>query len=237
MTSSYTLYPSSPAGALSSPIPSYLLNGLEHILSLVDQEARNDRGDRVGQLMDAWLTLGRKVVIMCPGEVEKSHRGEGLATLASSFFHSYSLSSRHHLMASIRLATQVQDPQTSTMLQAFGPLAFIALYLPSPTTDTPPTIIQQYYSEAIKIVFFAFTSLSNSIHSNGGGGGDDDDVESLQQRHLSVALPSLSHFLTTTIGTRSGVDTSSAGLLRMLVAQCLLSVARTAPTPFKEQVR
>ena len=63
----------------------------------------------------------------------------------------------------------------------------------------------------------------------------------MQNRHLNLSLPALSGLLACQQSgfhqqSSAATTSSSSSVLKTLVSQALLSVARTAPGPFKEQV-
>lgn len=211
----------------------FIFRALDYLLSFMDQEARTGMHDRVAQLMEAWLSLyGRANSSGNNSGGTSTECVEGFKALSDSFFRCYPLSSRKALFLAARQAVQSHHPLSHALLHVFFPLAFVALYIPPSATDDT-SLMQQYYSEAVKLILLAFTSLG--VLEGGGGAVDEgEDVATLQSQHLSMSLPALIHFLTETL---KPVDPSSAAILRTLVSQAMLSVARTAPQPFKEQVR
>lgn len=216
---------------------------VDHVLALVDHEARLGRHARVAQLMAAWLAVCRRAAafgdnnsdnnkgVHKEGEDWRGHVGGGLRAVSEAFFRCYPLQAREAILQAVRQAIQSHDhPLAHRLLDTFMPLALVALHIrPSPTTgdNLDPTAVQQYYSEVVKLVLLAFTSLATASR-------DEVEVLSFQSQHLALALPALIHFFTDTL---NALDATSASLLRTLVSQALLSVARNAPQPFKEQVR
>lgn len=102
--------------------------------------------------------------------------------------------------------------------------------------SSPPLLVRIYVS--------GFTGLSTRF-------ADDASMLTVMQgHHLNLSLPALSGLLaaqqsgfhqqtaaTSSTTHFSSSSSSSSSVLKTLVSQALLSVARAAPGPFKEQVR
>ena len=105
--------------------------------------------------------------------------------------------------------------------------------LQSPT-DTGTGCLPLFRRLHTQVVLLGFTSLAAPP-------GVEDGVEALaglQTDYLGLLLPAFVHFLAhTSVALAANSETAaSAALLRTLISQALLSIARAAPLPFKEKV-
>jgi hypothetical protein len=145
---------------------------------------------------------------------------EGWMKGMSVRFFSCALPCRCAVVTAVRSAVQSKQEATpdrvskrNGLLRCFAPLAFVALSMQGEVEDQ---LTDLYYSEVIKLILLSFTALPAG-----------DDLHALQGEHLQQSLPIVIHFLS--------FPTASA-VIRSLIAQSILSLARLAPTPFKEQV-